>query len=207
MAHFISSDHHFFHYNIISYSNRPFKDVNEMHEVMIERHNSVVGVSDTWYCLGDICILRGNKLNQKAFTTVLKRMNGHKRLLLGNHDHFSMKTYKEAGFEKIRGAGKWLEGEGGKLLLSHYPVHPNSMGKALANIHGHTHTAPPNPPVISTYLDDGVTPVVGEVRPYINVSVEAINYTPVSLEEIMVMIKKAKQDYESGLRPYRECGC
>jgi calcineurin-like phosphoesterase family protein len=40
-----------------------------------------------------------------------------------------------------------------------------SMGRALGNAHGHIHEKP-SPP-----------------GPYLNVSVESINYTPISLEE------------------------
>ena len=51
---FFTSDHHFYHTNIIKYCQRPFQSVEEMNEVMVERWNAVVGKNDTVYYLGDL---------------------------------------------------------------------------------------------------------------------------------------------------------
>src|SRR3972149_1827984 len=53
MSTWVTCDHHFGHVNIITYCDRPFKDVNHMNEVMIERWNEVVRPDDVVYYLGD----------------------------------------------------------------------------------------------------------------------------------------------------------
>ena len=47
------SDEHFYHFNVIKYSNRPFKDLNHMHESLISNHNLVVGKNDQVIHAGD----------------------------------------------------------------------------------------------------------------------------------------------------------
>ena len=47
------SDPHFYHKNIIKYTNRPFDNVLEMNEIIIDNHNKCVGNKDHVVCLGD----------------------------------------------------------------------------------------------------------------------------------------------------------
>lgn len=178
MTIWLSSDPHFGHANIIEYCNRPFSSSDEMDEALIENHNRVVRPEDHWYCLGDVTIIRGGRVQQAVLKRWIQRLNGHKRLILGNHDHFPVQAYLEAGFEKVKGTGRWLD----SLILSHFPIHPSSMGRALGCVHGHVHNNQPH----------AFPPVVGEdklKRPYINVSVEAINYTPISFEEVKEKVR------------------
>ena len=44
---FFTSDTHFHHANIIRFCNRPFRDVEEMDEILIRNWNEVVGPEDT----------------------------------------------------------------------------------------------------------------------------------------------------------------
>lgn len=160
-----SSDLHLFHTNmwkLFKLSDgspaRPFSSDAEMNSTMLERHNAVVSTVDHWWNLGDVTMLRSAGDKWK-FVQLLKQFNGHKRLILGNHDQYDMQTYRDAGFEKIKGSHRI-----GNLIFSHWPLHPESICKDCVNVHGHIHQSP--------------TPA----GPYINISVEAINYTPVSLE-------------------------
>lgn len=151
---FFTSDLHFGHRNIIEYCNRPFSSVDDMNAGLVSRWNDVVGDDDEVWVLGDVCM---GKIDESL--GLVKRLAGHKRLLVGNHDRmFAGKDpsvwrgryYREAGFEEI------LEGEhtikiGGKdVVMCHFPYvgdsrgsdrfteyRPTDQGKFL--LHGHVH--------------------------------------------------------------------
>lgn len=148
---YVTSDTHFGHENIIGYCGRPFANANEMDECLVAAWNSVVRPQDHVYHLGDVAM-------KKDALAIVKRLNGHKRLVFGNHDIFEAKHYLAAGFEKVMGI-RVLDG----MLMTHIPVHPGSLGRFTANVHGHVH--------------DKSLP---DVR-YINVSVEVTNYKPIEL--------------------------
>lgn len=179
-----SSDLHLDHANIIKFCDRPFIDVVEMNNKLRDWHNTFVKPEDHWYNLGDVTLRRGGGPEQQWFIEEMKRWHGHKRLLLGNHDHFPTKTYLEAGFEKIYGTWRGID----NILLSHIPVHPASLGTACANVHGHIHNNQTNsfPPILKKDL-------LGKekVVPYVNVSIEVINYRPITLGELKELIKNA----------------
>lgn len=182
----VVSDWHLFHDRIIQYGERPFTHAAEMNEALLTYHNELVTKNAHVYMLGDATMLRGSGggVAAKRFIELVRKFNGHKRLICGNHDHFAMKVYQEAGFEKVVGTGRWID----NLLFSHYPVHPSSIGTATANVHGHTHQKPDLPPVRSKgYKEDD--PEV--IRPYLNVCVERTNYRPLHLDEVKKRIAEA----------------
>ena len=157
---FVVSDNHFGHAGILSFKRedgtplRPFDSVQEMDEHMVERWNSVVRPQDHVYNLGDVAM-------RKEHIATVARCNGHKRLVRGNHDIFPTKEYLKY-FDEIYGI-RVLDG----MIFTHIPIHPESLGRFKANVHGHIHATPSFGPK------------------YINVSVEALDdYTPVSLEDL-----------------------
>jgi len=56
MQTFFTSDTHFDDEFAIQYFNRPFKSVDEMNVVIVEKWNSVVTENDTVYHLGDFTL-------------------------------------------------------------------------------------------------------------------------------------------------------
>lgn len=189
MTIWFSSDLHLDHANIIRFCNRPFSNVREMNEFLLDIHNKYVKSSDHWYNLGDVTLRRGGRIDREWFINTLKKFNGHKRLILGNHDHLPIKTYCEA-FEKVYGTWRGID----NILLSHIPIHPSSMGAASANVHGHIHNNQPSsfPPVIR--IDKKTQKV--SYHPYVNISVEVTDYRPLSLEELKDRVNKEKGEYE-----------
>ena len=51
---FFTSDFHVGHTNVIRFDGRPFKDVDEMNQSLIDNWNSVVGDEDVVFYLGDL---------------------------------------------------------------------------------------------------------------------------------------------------------
>ncbi len=97
---------------------------------------------------------------------ILERLNGTKILIKGNHDIYPLKDYTPY-FKDIRGSHE-IAG----LLLTHIPVHESQKARYTGNVHGHTH---------EKVLWDPW---------YLNVCVEQINYTPISLEQVIIHYDK-----------------
>jgi len=122
---FFIADTHFNHKKIIEYENRPFQDIEEMNNKMIENWNSVVGRMDKVFMLGDFGFYDTSRL--------LDKLKGFKILVMGNHDRRkSVKHWFESGFTEVSKYpilyNNWL--------LSHEPV-----GTTIyKNIYGHLHS-------------------------------------------------------------------
>ena len=168
---FVISDTHFNHENILKFTHgetgkriRPeFESVTHMNEHMIERWYSVVKPQDKVYHLGDVYF--GSQSGARA---ILSRLNGHKRLIIGNHDCIYGKGNPlHEFFEKMFLWRPW--GNLG-IVLSHIPLREDQMNNRfrdkMVNVHGHNHQ------------NDSPS------ERHINVSVEKINYTPVHIDDI-----------------------
>lgn len=169
-----TSDHHFGHKNILVFEPeaRPFKTVEEMNETLIDRWNSVVRKGDIVYHLGDFAFGKHN-------ICIAERLNGKKRLVLGNHDSYCNRSYLQY-FEKLYGIKYWE-----KCILSHVPVHPNGLGQRWwVNVHGHLHSGRVMMPL--SYFKEGILCTESTVIDpnYFNVSVECNNLAPVSADII-----------------------
>ncbi len=159
----VTSDTHFFHENIIMYCGRPFKNAEHMNELLADNWNSVVKPGDIVYHLGDVFM--GDKEGFKAFWP---RLNGKKRLIVGNHDDIKFLA-AGAFFEKVM---MWRVFPEYKMLLTHVPIHEGSIHERIVldggmNVHGHIHNNP------------------SPEGPYKCVCVEQTNYTPVHIEEVL----------------------
>jgi calcineurin-like phosphoesterase family protein len=97
-----------------------------MDEHMVKVWNERVKPTDKVYHLGDVVI------NRRALS-IMHRLNGDKVLIRGNHDIFRDDEYREH-FRELR-AYHVMNG----MILSHIPVHSDSLGRFGVNIHGHLH--------------------------------------------------------------------
>ena len=167
---FFIGDTHFGHSRILTFEKikpyRPFATIEEHNEELIKRWNSVVRKHDVVWHLGDVGF-------GKAAVELCGRLNGLKKLVLGNHDAYSTELYLKH-FHKVYGAFAW-----NGFLLTHVPVHPCQLSREgfnRGNIHGHLHTE-----VVMKQVDG--QDVIDER--YICVAAEQINLTPISLEELL----------------------
>jgi calcineurin-like phosphoesterase family protein len=180
---FLVSDTHFGHSGVCRFMRndgvtklRPWDTPEEMDEEMIRRWNDTVRPTDKVYHLGDVVI------NRRALPT-LARLNGDKVLIRGNHDIFRDDEYRQY-FRELR-AYHVMNG----MILSHIPVHSDSLGRFGVNIHGHTHAN-------RVRKARGVDAVTGEIlysdEPDIRyhcVCVEQTDFTPILFEDVIARIE------------------
>jgi calcineurin-like phosphoesterase family protein len=145
---------HFGHTNMAI--KRGFASSEEMDEHIVRMWNSVVNKKDTTFLLGDITM-------EKANYEILNRLNGYKKVVLGNHD-------KPQHIKKLL---DYVNSVAGMInykdcVLTHCPIHPTELDYRFAhNIHSHVHE--------NTLPDER----------YINVACEAVDYTPKLLTELI----------------------
>ena len=156
-------DTHFDHKNIIKYCHRPFSNVTEMNEVIKNNWNSTVGNNETIYFLGDWSFGRGSKLANHW----KRQLKGRIVSIQGSHDRND--KWNEIKFEKT----KVLRAGGYSFLLIHNPEDRKTEWHGWI-IHGHVH---------NNKMDR--YPFINGERKTINVSVELINYRPVSLSYLL----------------------
>ena len=184
-ATFLISDTHFGHAGVCRFLRndgvtklRPWDDPAEMDEYMVKAWNERVRPRDKVYHLGDVVI------NRRALD-IMSRLNGDKVLIRGNHDIFKLEDYTKH-FRDIRGYHV-MNG----MILSHIPVHEESLGRFGVNVHGHLHANRVMRRAESTveFMERGVRSWI-DPR-YHCVCVEQTDFAPILLED---MIKRIKEE-------------
>lgn len=164
----VISDTHFNHVNMLGFLDEKgrkfrgdrFKDVTEMNETIIQNWNAVIKPEDKVYHLGDVYFG-----NQQDADTILSRLMGKKRLIVGNHDVIYGKGNPlHKHFQKIY---MWRLFKEFNMVLTHVPIHKESFRKVEYNVHGHIHEK------------------AAFGKEYINVCVEKTDYKPVNIEDII----------------------
>ena len=184
---FVTSDTHYGHSKVIKYSNRPFKDVDEMNEVLISNWNSLVSDKDLIFHLGDFAFGEPGKY--------LKRLRGKIIFLPGNHDIQLLKNknlfdrFENAAL--LHEASKNINGvrfnltadipydngnpRGGLIVMNHYAnLVWNKSHYGAIHLHGHSHGTLKYPRVMRA-MDVGVDPM---------------NYFPISLSDVILAMDK-----------------
>jgi len=80
MGIWFTSDTHFYHKNIIKFTNRPWNTVEEMNNALINNWNEVVKPNDTVFHLGDFAFTSNGNWKK-----LINELNGKIYLILGNH--------------------------------------------------------------------------------------------------------------------------
>jgi calcineurin-like phosphoesterase family protein len=196
---FFTSDWHIGHANSIVFDNRPFKDLDHMHRVLINNYNSSVKENDICYFLGDV------GFDRASTGEVISKLNGTKVVIVGNHD-FGYNALYDLGFDIVLHQATLFLGKN-KITLSHCPLmgvyredtegmigaikgsnwhgehkHQRFSVKDEGQFHLHGHIHSPNRGKSTKILD----------RQF-DVGVPANNYRPVSLSAIESWIANYKK--------------
>ena len=169
MKRYIISDTHFNHKNIIDYCNRPFKDIDEMNNTIIDNWNKTVKNDDIVYNLGDFFL--GSKFDLKD---IVDRLNGTIYLIRGNHDRLTVKSYEDCGIIVLKNAPIIMDDY--KIMLSHRPLPDTMIKDGYINLHGHIH---------QNKLEDIYDNYLFDKDKHINVSCDILNFKPILLEKLL----------------------
>lgn len=171
---YFTSDSHFLHNNIIRYCNRPFKDSQEMDDILIKNWNSKVKKDDSVYHLGDVGL--GNPIRLKY---ILDELHGKIYLIKGNHEKTAMNKKCINRFEWVKDYFElnYFDSEDKKmqmLILFHYPLKTwNKKNYGSFMLFGHVHGRIPEDNTLS-----------------MDVGVDCTNYYPISYFEIKEKMKQ-----------------
>lgn len=198
MAIYFSADHHFGHKNIPRLAGRPWSDVDEMNEDLIDIWNSKVAPGDMVYYVGDF------SLSMKALALV-PRLNGEIILIAGNHEECwtghrdagkaarALARYEASGLAEVHPSGRLQMSLGDMdVLVSHLPYYGDSRhderyvdlrpkDEGLPIICGHVHGA------WRAYGGNGRSH-----RGQVNVGVDVWDFAPVSEEAVIEEIRRAR---------------
>ncbi|NKQ88180.1 hypothetical protein [Rhizobium ruizarguesonis] len=165
------SDTHFGHERLISMQPRPFSAIDEHDEYIVESWNSVVGVHDIVYHLGDFAFNLARDADRVR--GIFGRLNGRKYLLIGNHD-----VDKRGNLHPTLAALEWaarpehalrIKDCGKDLWLSHYAARTwPCSGYGSVHFYGHSH---------------GKLPGVGLSRD-VGVDMPDVDFTPRTFAEL-----------------------
>lgn len=128
---FFTSDLHFGHKFMADLRGFGRERLDEHDESIIDAWNSVAGTRDEIHVLGDFSFHGAQKTE-----AIFSRLNGHKYLYLGNHDH---KHTMRLGWEFVKDFGR-VKHDGQSLWCFHYPMltWPNAH-HGTWHLHGHSH--------------------------------------------------------------------
>lgn len=161
---FFIADMHFGDSDVILYENRPYRDIEEMRELLLLNWNKVVSSDDDVFVVGDFINFEGTTNPVE----ILSRLKGKIHLIVGNHDKGHEGFYRENGVDVIDYPIIYKD----FWIVSHEPMYI-SENMPYANIFGHVH----NNPMYKTISSRSFC-----------VSVERIKYTPIDFEVIKASV-------------------
>jgi calcineurin-like phosphoesterase family protein len=171
------SDTHIGHKNILKYC--PWRQtwadsIETMDERIIDAWNETVHTGDTIYHLGDVAF--ASKADKPGYLTELReRLNGHIKLVVGNHD-LSLPRMLKCGFDADHTFKLWHNGK--LIVMRHAPqsfIRVEAMAATIL-LHGHSHGNH-----VASYYD-------ADSSKLFDVGIDAIkSIRPVSLDEVITL--------------------
>ena len=186
---FFTSDLHIGHRNILQFCNRPYLDMKDMTQGLIENWNKVVGEDDIVFDLGDMFWFDG----RHEVRRFVKELNGKLYKISGNHDMNSRRLFELCEPEKVEVLDDivtlYLEGVPGErkileICLCHYPLATFPHFEHAIQLFGHIHSGP----FSGASIDIPGKDLILKKNQY-DVGVDNNNYTPIEIREILKKLK------------------
>lgn len=173
---FYTADTHFGHQGMLTFGGRPFSTVDEMDEFIINAWNRTVGPDDIVYHLGDIGYGDGDRTR-----SIFSRLNGRKRLVLGNHDvdrkGNTRKDIADLAWDQPPVSYAETTDEGERVILFHYAMRTWSAScHGSYHFFGHSH---------------GKLPAYGRSRD-VGVDVPDTGFAPRTFAQLIAPIKEGE---------------
>lgn len=175
---FMTSDTHWNHSNILKFCDRPFKDVEEMNQKLIENWNKKVPHDGLVFHLGDFAWGGG----YEGWKKIREQLNGDIILIEGNHDRKNLTTTAREELFKFVTWQMLIEIEGRKVLLNHFPFlcyagTYREPKKLVYSLYGHCHSGP-------NKKGQDIPRLVNCFPTQYDVGVDNNNYEPISWYEV-----------------------
>lgn len=137
-----TSDTHAYHNNIIKYSNRPFKDVDDMNKTMADNINRVLNGGGQLYHLGDWSF--GGVEKAIKFREMINPAIDI-TLIVGNHDKHNLKDRRFINlFNEVYDLLE-VKIDGKEFTLCHYSMKVwDKSHRGTFHLYGHSHGSLPD---------------------------------------------------------------
>lgn len=182
------SDLHIGHENVLRFDQRPFENMFQMENVIIDNWNKTVKKHDRTYILGDT-IWSPKFKDWKEF---LDKLNGQKVLIVGNHDA-KEQTLAKLKKEKVILDYKYMDVinvNDKKVILSHspQPFYFKQYSPNVVHLYGHVHLTSDYDYMkeIIKHQEERYSEFISKMHCYnVGCMCPEIDYTPRTIDEII----------------------
>ena len=175
---YFTSDFHLSHDAIREYSNRPFDNIEDMNETIIQNFFDTVRGGDVVYFLGDLSW--DTEVAKDFLFSIPKNISFH--FIVGNHDKNPIIKVAKGFCDSV----SWMRDikiKEQKITLCHYPmISWNCSHWGAFMLHGHHHSN-----IIEEKFPDGKI---------MNVGVDENDFYPVSFTQVQVYMEHRKDNWD-----------
>ena len=187
-----TSDYHLGHRNIIGLCERPFENVEQMDQAIIERHNACVDQADTVYDLGDFAF----RCSAEYAVERLTQLHGRRQILLGNHDKPLRQAHKRGLLDGLIDSGRLtiigdtdpriqtamrVSIDGQDIVLAHFAQRSwHGAFRGTWHLYGHSH---------------------GNLSPFrksMDVGVDVHDFRPVRFSDLQTRMAEVQEAFSEG---------
>jgi calcineurin-like phosphoesterase family protein len=184
---FAISDPHIHHEKIIELCHRPFLNIEDQDTRLTSSWNCTIRPEDLVIILGDFVWTKGGS---DLIKEAIKKLNGRKILVKGNHDKKGNIWYLENGLDFICDRFVW-DYNGKRILFVHDPSHATAddIDRYEYILHGHCHNNVPFLRKKPKHKEDWEK---SKECIFVNLSVENTKYRPMAL---IPLLNRLSQGY------------